>query len=165
MSLPYTLLAKSLWSDLWNQSNSFPMWQTVSPDYHERIWENTVIHFGNGKDHNDDELWYQDFECFNQIWHQFFVHNAFIVDGMFCLCDWTKMACLVYVVVHDCKASFFAPMQLINIDSVFCLCNWKRWCDWFMLWYVCRHVWEEGNICMWDVHVLLGVRPELRGGS
>jgi hypothetical protein len=31
--------------------------------------ENTVIHFGNGKDDDDDddELWHQDFECFNQI--------------------------------------------------------------------------------------------------
>ncbi len=89
------------------------MWQTVSPDYHERILENTVIHFGNGKDDDDDddELWHQDFECFNQIWHQFFAHNTIVVDAMFCLCNWIEMVCLVYVVVHDWNFSFFAPMQ------------------------------------------------------
>jgi hypothetical protein len=94
------------------------MWQTVSPDYHEIIQENTVIHFGNGKEDDDDDdddddekLWHQDFKCFNQIWHQFFVHNTIVVDGMFCLCNWTEMVYLVYVVVHDWKFSFFAPMQ------------------------------------------------------
>jgi hypothetical protein len=28
---------------------------------------------------------------------------------------------------------------------------------------MCVDVWEEGNICTWDVHLLLGVRPELSG--